>query len=67
MKEINFAVVKKLSDTVETATRTHSKDIRLSTADAVSLLAVIANLSIKAIEKPTVITATQATDGGSFK
>lgn len=67
MKEINFAVVKKLSDIVETATRTHSKDIRLSTADAVSLLAVIANLSIKIAEKPTTITQIQFTDGGGFK
>jgi len=67
MKEINFAVVKKLSDIVETATRTHSKEIRLSTADAVSLLAVITNLSVKAIEKPPVVTRAQVTDGGSFK
>jgi hypothetical protein len=67
MKEINFAVVKKLSDIVETATRTHSKEVRLSTADAVSLLAVITNLSVKAIEKPQVIHKPQVTDGGSFK
>jgi hypothetical protein len=67
MKEINFAVVKRLSDIVETATRTHSKEIRLSTADAVSLLAVITNLSLKTVEKPTVVTQTQVTDGGSFR
>ena len=67
--EFFLAIVKKLTDAVESATRSHSKDMRISTADAVSILSIITNLSLKVVDKSSSKSDSTivAADGGKFR